>query len=189
MIAIFGLGNPGDKYKKNRHNIGFQILDKFADQESIDFSLHKILLSEISNYQDKILLIKPQTFMNHSGDSVHHILKNYKVDLIVVLYDDVDIDLGEVKVSYARGAGGHNGVQNIIDRLGHKNFLRIRFGVRPIHEELKNRIAPPDGFEKFLLSDFTPFEEEKIKQRTEKVFEIIKDTPALDIEKIMNKYN
>ncbi len=189
MIAIFGLGNPGDKYKNHRHNIGFQILDDFADKESLDFSMHKILLSEIANYQDKILLVKPQTFMNHSGDSVHHVLKNYKIDLVCVVYDDVDIDLGEVKISFARGAGGHNGVQNIINRLGHKNFLRIRCGVRPIHEELKDRIAPPDGFEKFLLSEFAPFEEEKLKQGMNRVSEIIKDTQNLDVNELMNKYN
>lgn len=189
MIVIFGLGNPGEKYKNNRHNAGFQILDIFAEKNDCVFNEQKILLSDVANYENRILLVKPQTFMNHSGDSVLHILKNYPIKLLVVLYDDIDIEIGEVKCSYNRGAGGHNGVQNIIDRLGHKNFLRIRFGVRPIHDELKNRIAPPNGFEKFLLADFVPFEEEKKKEGMEKVFKIIKDLETLSVDELMNKYN
>jgi PTH1 family peptidyl-tRNA hydrolase len=106
-----------------------------------------------------------------------------------IVYDDIDIVLGTIKCSFGRGAGGHNGVQSVIDHLGTKDFLRIRIGVRPVHEELLPRIAPPDGFEKFLLSNFAPFEIALRDQGIEQAIKVIESLPHKTKEEIMNEYN
>lgn len=188
MIVVVGLGNPGEKYKGHRHNVGFQLLDIFAEQKEVHFSEKKIFSAEIAEAGD-LLLVKPQTFMNHSGESVRKLLKQYPEVKIVVLYDDISISLGQVKCSFERGAGGHNGVQNIIDTLGSKAFFRIRFGVRPVHTELEAKIAPPNGFQNFLLSDFAPFEAEKKEEGLKKTLQILSELPKKTFEQLMNEFN
>ena len=106
-----------------------------------------------------------------------------------MVYDDIDIPIGSVKCSFDRGAGGHNGVQSVIDHLGTTAFFRIRVGVRPTHEELLPRIAPPDGFEKFLLTDFAPFEIELKEQGIAKAVEIITALETMSFTDAMNKFN
>ena len=123
MKAIIGLGNPGPKHEGNRHNVGFMARDALAQKEGLKFSEQKLFKAEVVDYGEELLLVKPNTFMNNSGESVRALVKNYNVD-VVVLYDDIDIPLGEVRCSFARGAGGHNGVQSIIDHLGTKEFFR-----------------------------------------------------------------
>jgi peptidyl-tRNA hydrolase, PTH1 family len=188
MIIIMGLGNPGKKYSGHRHNIGFQILDTLAEKEGLYFNERSLSRARIAPFGEELLLVKPQTFMNDSGISAKMLLKQYDASLVVI-YDDIDIELGTVKCSFGRGAGGHNGLQSIIDHIGHKDFARIRVGVRPVHEELLPRIAPPDGFEKFLLSDFAPMEEEKRKEAIQKTLDIITLLPEKNFEEIMNQYN
>ncbi len=180
MITIIGLGNPGTKYEANRHNIGFQVLDRLATNFAPDKYAHAL----VAPY-DGMRLVKPETFMNESGRSAHH----YIDDTIVVVYDDIDIPLGTVKCSFDRGAGGHNGVQSIIDHLGTTAFARIRVGVRPVHEELLPRIAPPDGFEKFLLSDFAPMEGELREQGITHALQIIEALKTKSFEEVMNEFN
>ncbi len=187
-IAIIGLGNPGQKYAGNRHNVGFMVLDIIAQREDLNFNPRKLLEAEVAPWGEELLLVKPQTFMNESGQTARQIAKNYDVD-IVVAYDDIDINLGEVKCSFDRGAGGHNGVQSIIDHLGTTAFARIRVGVRPVHPELLPRIAPPDGFEKFLLSDFAPFESELREQGIKRAIEIIEALKTKSFDEVMNEFN
>lgn len=188
MIIVIGLGNPGKKYKDHRHNIGFQILDVLSDNWNISFVEKGIFSASLAQKGD-ILLVKPTTFMNHSGVSARALIKQYPEARVVVLYDDIDINLGEIKVSFGRGAGGHNGVQSIIDHLGTKDFARIRVGVRPVHDELKNNILPPHGFETFLLSNFAPFEKEKREEGIKKAITIIESFSNKTLEEIMNQYN
>ena len=126
--------------------------------------------------------------MNDSGLAAELLVKNHDGSVVVV-YDDIDINLGEIKCSFGRGAGGHNGVQSVIDHLGTKDFFRIRIGVRPVNEELLPRIAPPNGFETFLLSNFAPFEHALRDQAIEKAIHIIESLPHKSIEEIMNLYN
>jgi peptidyl-tRNA hydrolase, PTH1 family len=183
-----GLGNPGQAYSKHRHNIGFQILDTLAEKEGLIFNERSLFSALIAPCGEELLLAKPQTFMNNSGVSAKMLLRQYDASLVVI-YDDIDIELGAVKCSFGRGAGGHNGLQSIIDHLGHKEFARIRVGVRPVHEELLPRIAPPDGFEKFLLSDFAPMEAEKRTEGIQKALDIIAMLPGKSFEEIMNQYN
>ncbi len=181
MKTIIGLGNPGKKYERHRHNVGFQVLDRLSQ----DFKGDKYTLSQRADYSENIRLVKPLTFMNESGKAA----MAFDNDEIVVVYDDIDIPLGTVKCSYARGAGGHNGVQSIIDHLKRNTFFRIRVGVRPVHEELLPRIAPPDGFEKFLLSDFAPMEAELREQGISRAIEIIEALKTKSFDEVMNQYN
>lgn len=180
MKTLIGLGNPGKKYEGNRHNIGFQILDRLTT----DFADDTYSRSQKASYEG-MTLVKPQTFMNESGQSARH----FKDSEIVVIYDDIDIPLGMVKCSFDRGAGGHNGLQSIIDHLGTTAFARIRIGVRPVHPELLPRIAPPDGFEKFLLSDFAPMESELREQGIKKAIEIIEALKTKSFDEVMNEFN
>jgi len=139
MKLIIGLGNPGEKYKNTRHNVGFEFLDKLKTELDFpEFEFNKKFNAEISKdiyeIQDtkyEILLIKPRTFMNLSGVAVRSILDFYKLspDDILVIHDDKDIALGEYRLATDSSSAGHNGVQNIIDNLGTQKFKRIRIGV------------------------------------------------------------
>ena len=188
MITVIGLGNPGKKYENTRHNIGFVVLDEFAQKEELSFDERSPLLAMIVQVRENLVLAKSTTFMNESGKAAEKIMRNFDTSIIVV-HDDIDIPIGEVKCSFGRGSGDHNGVQSIINALGHKEFGRIRIGVRPVHEELLPRIAPPDGYEKFLLSDFAPMEEELKKKGIAKALEIIAELPEKTFSEIMSQYN
>lgn len=178
--VIIGLGNPGNKYKGNRHNIGFMVLDAMTS----DFNDDTYSSSQVAIYEG-MQFVKPQTFMNESGQTA----RQFKDREIVVVYDDIDIPLGMVKCSFDRGAGGHNGVQSIIDHLGTTAFARIRVGVRPVHEELLPKIAPPDGFEKFLLSNFAPMEMELKEQGINRAVEVIESLKTKSFDEAMNHFN
>ncbi|MFH1424041.1 MAG: aminoacyl-tRNA hydrolase [Candidatus Nealsonbacteria bacterium] len=160
MILITGLGNPGKEYEKTRHNIGFRVIDELAKQKPND-----------------VVLLKPQTFMNNSGDAVIKAVNFYKMkpaDLWVV-HDDVDLPLGEFKISKNRGSAGHKGVQSIIKKLGTRDFNRVRIGICPLK-------GKPTAVEKFVLQNFTK-EEEKIFQT---VIPQIIDLLKSDINKTKN---
>jgi peptidyl-tRNA hydrolase, PTH1 family len=158
-ILIAGLGNPGKKYEKTRHNAGFMFVDYFLEKFReefgfLDWEFKKNLNAEISvgKFNDKkIIMIKPQTFMNLSGEAIKKTMKYHKARLedLIVVHDDVDLALGKHKISIDSRAAGHNGVQNIIDILGTKNFTRIRIGI----ENREDRTKPPT--EKYVLGKFT----------------------------------
>ena len=188
MIILIGLGNPGPQYKGQRHNVGFMVLDEIAQKESLHFNERSLFHAKIANLGADIVLMKPETFMNDSGKAARMIVKQYDASVAVV-YDDIDIDIGKVKCSFDRGAGGHNGVQSIIDHLGTTAFARIRVGVRPVHPELLPRIAPPDGFEKFLLTDFAPMEYDLKEQGIKRAIEIIEALKTKSLDEVMNQYN
>lgn len=160
-ILIAGLGNPGKEYKKTRHNAGFLFAEYFWKKyrEEFNFSdwkLDKKLKSEISvgkNGKEKIILLKPQTFMNISGEAVVAAKKYYKLKLddLIVVHDDIDLPLGKFKASKDSSSAGHNGAQNIIDFLGTKNFTRLRIGV-------ENRGEKKIATEKYVLGKFNAAE-------------------------------
>lgn len=187
MTIIIGLGNPTKKHAGDRHNVGWQTLDAFAEKNNFTFVDKNIFQAQVAESKE-MLLVKPQTYMNDSGLSAKKIFNQYK-ELPVVVYDDIDINLGEVKCSMGRGAGGHNGVQSIIDHLSTKDFFRIRVGVRPVHEELKSHILPPDGFQNFLLKPFAPFEAELKEQGIKKAIQIIEALKTKKFEDVMNEFN
>jgi len=154
MILIVGLGNPGKKYKKTRHNVGFMVIDA--------------LKKKISG--KNIVLLKPQTFMNNSGKTVKRIIRNLKFEIrnLVVIHDDIDLPLGTIRVSKNVGSAGHKGIQSIIDELGTKNFTRIRIGIQP-------KTGKPKEVEKFVLEKFTKQEEKIIKKAINETVKIIKE--------------
>ena len=132
MKLLVGLGNPGSQYEGNRHNIGFMALDAIAREHSITQfrSKHSGLLAEGSIGGEKVILLKPQTFMNRSGDSVQQVAKFYKIEPadIVVLYDELDLTPGKVRVKIGGGNGGHNGLRSIDPQVG-LNYKRVRLGI------------------------------------------------------------
>ena len=146
MIAIIGLGNPGNKYKRTKHNLGFIIVEKFAKENNFpEFKLSKkgnMLVSEDNFNQKKVFLIKPQTFMNNSGKAV----KALKTNDIIVVHDDIDLSLGKIKISKKKGSAGHKGVDSVIKELKTNDFWRIRIGIKPKEK--------PENVEKFVLQKF-----------------------------------
>ncbi|PIS05133.1 MAG: aminoacyl-tRNA hydrolase [Candidatus Buchananbacteria bacterium CG10_big_fil_rev_8_21_14_0_10_42_9] len=161
--VIAGLGNPGPKYQATRHNIGFVVIDNLREQLNFpDWQFNKKFKSEISQgtvADKKILLAKPQTFMNKSGEAIRAILNFYKLNAnqLNLIHDDKDLNFGKIKLSATSGSAGHNGVQNIIDQLKTKNFTRVRIGVA--NEKLAK--IPTDDF---VLQKFTPEEQKQLPQ-------------------------
>ena len=164
MKMIVGLGNPGDKYAKCRHNTGFIILDKFAEDKNLEWKKSEKFESEISEYEE-YLLVKPLTFMNNSGRAVSKLANFYKINPndITVIHDDVDIPFGSIKNQVGKNAAGHHGVEDIIEKLGTKDFARIRVGVgKP-----ENKNIPVD---EWVLQDFSSdniFEIQKFSRTVE----------------------
>lgn len=133
MKCIVGLGNPGKKYDKTRHNIGFAVIDKLAHRHhtTLDEIKFKSTYSIITVAGEKVMFIKPQTFMNLSGEAVRPLIEYYKINIedIVVIYDDLDLPVGKIRLREKGGHGGHNGIRSMIQHLGAKDFKRIRIGV------------------------------------------------------------
>ncbi|MEA3293014.1 MAG: aminoacyl-tRNA hydrolase [Patescibacteria group bacterium] len=188
MILIIGLGNPGKKYQNTRHNIGFQAIDEIAKEN--DFSLFKFskkgnaLLSQGKIGNKKIILAKPQTFMNKSGIAVKNLACYYKVapSEIWVIHDDIDLIFGKIKIQKNRGSAGHKGVQSIFNEIKTKNFIRFRIGIKQNAQELKN-------VEKFVLKKFEKKEEETLQKIIKKIKEIIGFSLKQGIEKAMSEFN
>jgi PTH1 family peptidyl-tRNA hydrolase len=159
MKLIVGLGNPGKEYKKTKHNIGFMAMDLLADKmRSDDFSKEDKFKSELTCFEldgEKVFLAKPSTFMNLSGEAVQKIASYYKIDPkdIAVVHDELDLPAGEIKVSFGRGAAGHNGVRSVIEKLGTEEFLRVRIGV---------------GKDRNILKKIGLFDRAKIKKAIER---------------------
>lgn len=140
MKMIVGLGNPGAKYKNTKHNIGFIAVDEFAIQHKMEFSKTKFesLYAEAFIGTEKVLLVKPQTFMNDSGRAVRQLMDYYNVEVedLIVIYDDLDLPVGKLRLRQKGSAGGHNGIKSIIQHIDTSDFNRIRIGIdRPIGKQ------------------------------------------------------
>lgn len=166
MKLIIGLGNPGKEYEKTRHNVGFVILDRLQKELSShginNWEVSKKFNAEICGCtinNEKIILAKPLTFMNNSGEAVSLIIHYYKVNIkdLIVVHDDKDIMIGEYKMQENRDHAGHNGVRSIIEHLKNKNFTRIRIGVASENPKKMSDTA------KFVLNKFSLFEKKKIE--------------------------
>jgi PTH1 family peptidyl-tRNA hydrolase len=194
MILIVGLGNPGKKYANTWHNMGFLVIDKFKEMNNLPgFKLSKKINSLVSeNILDgeKIILAKPQTFMNESGKAVKAIFSCFQRDSInqflnknlIIVHDDIDFPLGKIRISKNRGSAGHKGIQSIIQGLKTKNFVRFRVGICPQN-------GKPEDPEQFVLQKFRKEKEKIIKKTIKKTAEAIKFTLENGLEKAMNKYN
>lgn len=155
MYLIVGLGNPGDKYAKNRHNIGFMAVEQIASDNHFSPFKSKFQgqVTEGRLGGDKVVLLKPQTFMNDSGRSVGEAARFYKIapENIIVLYDELDLEPGKVRVKTGGGTGGHNGIRSMDAHLSSKNYKRVRLGIG--HPGDKNRVSG------YVLSDFSKTEQ------------------------------
>lgn len=183
MKVIIGLGNPGDKYKNTRHNLGFMVLDALSE------SLDKVSWEKSAKFQAEIqkinddLLVKPQTFMNSSGQAVAKIMSFYKVsphDLVVV-YDELDLPLGKIKISQGGGAAGHHGVESIIASLGSEDFIRVRLGIAEEAKTLKPEV--------FVLEPFAKTEESAVKAMITRGQDALKEILKSGLALSQNQYN
>jgi len=185
MFLIVGLGNPGKEYEKTRHNIGFMSLDKIAAELNIDIKKEKFkgLIGEGIFNNQKILLLKPQTYMNLSGDSIRQVVDFYKISLenLIVIYDDIDIEECKFKIRKKGRSGSHNGMKSVISSLNSENFARIRIGIgKPhINEDLKD----------YVLKRITNVELKNYEETLNNVVSSIKSIIIEGIDSAMNKFN
>ena len=186
MYIIAGLGNPGGKYEKTKHNMGFQVIDLLADKYHIEMNQKKLKAICGTGIIEgvKVLLLKPQTFMNLSGESIRDAVDFYKIDPeteLIVIYDDISLPPGHLRIRKKGSAGGHNGIKNIIQHLGTQVFPRIRVGVG----------EKPEGWDlaDYVLSGFSKEDEVLVKESWERAVEaaavMLTDGP----EKAMNDFN
>ena len=186
MYIIAGLGNPGKKYEGTRHNIGWQVMDELADKHRIRImeSRFKGLVGKGVIGGEKVLLLKPLTYMNLSGESIGEAVRFYKIDetaRLIVISDDISLDVGQLRLRKKGSAGGHNGLKNIIAHLGSEEFMRIRIGVgdKPAGSDLVD----------YVLGSFGR-EEKKILDETKKNAVLAIETIISDgMDKAMNLYN
>ncbi len=185
MKVIVGLGNPGKKYENTRHNIGFAAIDDIAQKEGISINTGKYKALVGSGYIDgvKVLLVKPQTFMNLSGESLRPIMDFYKLEPedFLVIFDDIDLDVGRIRIRRKGSAGGHNGIKSIISHLGSMEFPRIKIGVG----------AKPPGYDlaDYVLGHFSKADQEILQERFEDVHDAVKLIVGDDITEAMNRHN
>lgn len=186
MYIIVGLGNPGRKYSGTRHNAGFCGIDALADkfQITVEEERHKALIGKGFIHGEKVILVKPTTFMNLSGESVRSVVDYYKIEEkkeLIVLYDDISLAPGKLRIRKKGSAGGHNGIKNIILHLGHEEFVRIKIGVgeKPAGTDLVNHVLGHFSAEDQKVM------EESYQRSALAVEEIILSGP----DKAMNGYN
>lgn len=186
MYVIAGLGNPGSKYEKTRHNAGFQVIDRLAAKYHIDMNMkkHRAVCGTGAIEGKKVLLVKPQTYMNLSGESIREVLDFYKVDAeeeFLVIYDDISLKPGQLRIRKKGSAGGHNGIKNIIQHLGTQEFPRIKVGVG----------EKPEGYDlaDYVLGRFSGEDEKQMLEAYDRAVlaavKILTDGP----DRAMNDFN
>ena len=193
MKLIVGLGNPGRGYANNRHNVGSACLNHFARMQSIRFDKKqgkaRIGLGEVAG--SEVVVAKPQTYMNRSGQSVSLLVRKFDVspDDLLVIHDDLDLALGKIRIRQGGSSGGHKGIESIISCLGSQNFIRIRVGIgRPIKNEGFTEFSE-DEIINYVLSDFTPDEKQAITPVIPRVSEAILCLLTEGPVTTMNRYN
>ena len=195
MKLIVGLGNPGEKYQNTRHNLGFEIVEHFRKKVNApEFSFNKKFNSEISDIRrsdDQIILIRPQTFMNNSGSATSALANYYKVDPkdIIVVYDELDLPLGQIKIRLGGSAAGHHGVENIIQTLGTDQFLRLRAGIGSLRTLSSEHHQDHRVAEKYVVESFTSGEVNKVKHLVKQATEALELLLEEGLDKAQNQYN
>ena len=186
MYIIVGLGNPGKQYEGTRHKIGFDVIDALADKYNISVieRKHKALIGKGVVAGQKVILVKPLTFMNLSGESVREVLDYYKVDeeeQLIVVYDDISLVPGGLRIRGKGSAGGHNGIKNILQHLGHDVFKRVKVGVG----------EKPKGWDlvDHVLGRFTTEERKAVDEAVKVAVEAVEMLVTFGLDEAMNKCN
>ena len=186
MYIIVGLGNPGKQYTHTRHNVGFDTIDILADKYRININdkKHKALYGKGTIENQKVILVKPQTFMNLSGESVRAFIDYYKVDEqeeLIIIYDDISLEPGQLRLRVKGSAGGHNGIKSIIRHLGGQVFKRVKVGIgeKPKCYDLAD----------YVLSRFSKAERELVDDSLERAADAVVKMITGNMEAAMNEYN
>jgi PTH1 family peptidyl-tRNA hydrolase len=182
MKLIVGLGNPGKKYENTRHNVGFKVIEILS--ERLNIKVNKKECFSLIGKNEEVILAKPQTFMNSSGEAVSCLCKKFNVKSadLVLIYDDIDLPLGKIRIRSKGSSGGHKGVESVLNNLNTEDFIRVRIGIL-------NKIKPKDVVN-FVLSEFDEEEKKVVYDSILKAVEAIiflKDSN--NIELTMNKFN
>ncbi len=185
MYLIVGLGNPEEDYSRTRHNMGFDTINKIAEQYGIEMSKKKFdsLYGEGRIEKEKVILLKPQTYMNLSGKAILQVVQFYKIPMedICVIYDDMDIEPGQIKIRKKGGAGSHNGMKSIVQELQTEEFARIRVGIgKPQFKE--------DAIN-YVIGAIPEEERKKLEEGTTKAKEAIIEIVKNGMDMAMNKFN
>lgn len=184
MKLIVGLGNPGKEYENTRHNAGFRFIDTYAKTKNLTFNKEKFhgLYTEFIYNDEKIILLKPEKFMNLSGEVIRDFVKFFKIDLkdIFIICDDLDTEIGSFRLRYKGSSGGHNGLKNIEKHLHTSDYKRLKIGIGNKKEK-----DPID----YVIGKVTKEELEKMNSINAKAENIIDDYLTLDFDNLMNKYN
>ena len=186
MFVIVGLGNPTAEYAGTRHNVGFDVIDKLADKYNISVTerKHRAFCGKGIIGGQKVILVKPQTYMNLSGESVRSVLDFYKVDVeteLLVIFDDVSLDVGQLRIRKKGSAGGHNGIKNSIQHLWTKVFHRIKVGVG----------EKPKGYDlaDYVLGHFSKGEKEQMEDGYKKAVNAVELMLQGEVDAAMNEFN
>lgn len=186
MFVIVGLGNPGKKYEKTRHNIGFNVIDAMADKYNIRVKerKHQALVGSGFIEGQKVMLVKPTTYMNKSGDSVSDVLDYYKLDPeseLIVIYDDISLEPGNIRIRKKGSAGGHNGIKDIIAMIDTQNFMRVKVGVgeKPARWDLAD----------YVMGSFSQDDKGKIDEAIQDAISAAVLMMQGQVDKAMNNYN
>ncbi|MBN1152947.1 MAG: aminoacyl-tRNA hydrolase [Dehalococcoidia bacterium] len=190
-LAIVGLGNPGPGYARSRHNTGFRCVDRYADEKGARFSRTacNARLAAFEQHGARVVLAKPRTFMNLSGKSAQALVHSLHipVERLLVVYDDVDLPLGRLRVRASGGPGGHNGVRSIIECLNSDRFPRVRVGIgRPADA---GAATNDDSLIDYVLGRFAPDEEAVIHEAITRVCDVLDCIVAEGVDAAMNRYN
>ena len=184
MKLIVGLGNPGKEYEKTRHNIGFMTIDKFASKLGVEINKDKFsgLYCDVNIGGEKVILLKPQSYINLSGEVIRKYVDFFKINIedILIIHDDLDLPVGTYRVKQQGSSGGHNGLKNIELHLGTQEYKRIKIGIS------NNKLMDTKDY---VLGKLSKEETEEIEKVKNIVLDILDDYFKLDFNSLMNKYN
>lgn len=184
MKLIVGLGNPGNEYLNTRHNIGFMLIDEVSKKYNVKINKNKFfgLYGELKLNNEKIIFLKPQNYINLSGDVIREFINYFKIDIndLLIICDDMSLDIGKYKLKYKGGSAGHNGLKNIEANLKTNEYKRIKIGI-----SRNSNVSMTD----YVLGKFSSEELSKLTEIKEKIPDIINDFTIMTFDNLMNKYN
>ncbi|RCK74149.1 MAG: Peptidyl-tRNA hydrolase [Anaerolineae bacterium] len=184
-FLIIGLGNPGKEYAQSRHNVGFMVLDRLAERYGVAFTRYeqKAFVVKVASEQGSLIFAKPQTYMNLSGQSVSALVRFYKVPLeqLLIVYDDIDLPFGTLRMRPGGSSGGHKGMQSIIDRLGTQDIPRLRIGV--------GRPRGSKAAANYVLDEFNGREKLDLPYILDRATQAVQDWIRFGLAEAMNRHN